>query len=191
MKPMKFKVTSDQQSIDLQNTLFRLGCTWLSTEKNLHHIKASHLFVSSEGALTYTGYRNSSNDKCEPIDTDYFKRHSAEEQNTEKFILDNRVKTPHIHSELMIEYAQDTSIEIEILAPNGRDWVLSTDPSFVKTRKYRKKPKPFYPRFTPDVWGTNKFDPDEVEKILKSFVKSGAMEGYYRAYGVDGLGKQV
>lgn len=191
MKPMKFRVTSDQQSIDLQNTLFRLGCTWLTTQKSLNHVPAAHLFVDDDGSLTYTGYRTPGNRNLESMGADYFKRHNAEEQNTAEFILDNQVKTPHVHSALMIEYAQDTSIEIEVQAPNGRDWVLSTDPTFTKTRKYRKKLKPVYPRFNPEVWGTNKFDPDEVEKILKGFVKSGAMEGYYRAYGVDGLGKQV
>lgn len=188
---MKFAVNSDQQSINLQNALFGIGYTWLTSKNEPIHVSAPYIFAGSDGSLTYIGYRND----CGTDDQDdgYFKRHHSEEQDIEQFILDNQPKTPHVHSALMIEYALDTSIQIQIqaLAGDGNIWIDNDAPSWSPSRKYRKKPVEVYPRYNPEIWGVDKFNPHEVEKILKGFVKSGALENYYRSHGVDGLGKKV
>ena len=51
-----------------------------------------------------------------------------------------RRKNYHPHRDLMIEYANDKTIEIEFLVNDGK-WVRVNDPSFYQKYVYRKKPK--------------------------------------------------
>ena len=50
-----------------------------------------------------------------------------------------RRKNYHPHRDLMIEYANDKTIEIEFRSDG--EWVRTEDPSFYPKYKYRKKPK--------------------------------------------------
>jgi len=52
--------------------------------------------------------------------------------------LEARRNNYHPHRDLMIEYANDKTIEIEYLS-DGK-WVRTVDPSFYPKYKYRKKP---------------------------------------------------
>ena len=53
--------------------------------------------------------------------------------------LEARRKNYHPHRDLMIEYANDKTIEIEVCA-NGK-WNKCSEPSFYSDAEYRKKPK--------------------------------------------------
>lgn len=46
----------------------------------------------------------------------------------------------HVHADLMIKYANDTTTEIEFLTSEG-SWALNSDPSFSPYLEYREKPK--------------------------------------------------
>jgi len=52
-----------------------------------------------------------------------------------------RRKNYHPHRDLMIEYANDKTIEIEFLADRKDEWKNIENPSFLDNEKYRKKPK--------------------------------------------------
>ena len=52
--------------------------------------------------------------------------------------LEARRKNYHQHRDLMIEYANDKTIEIEFRSDG--EWVRTEDPSFYPKYKYRKKP---------------------------------------------------
>lgn len=54
--------------------------------------------------------------------------------------LEARRKNYHPHRDLMIEYANDKTIEIEYLKSDG-SWIKHKEPAFYKDVKYRKKPK--------------------------------------------------
>ena len=47
----------------------------------------------------------------------------------------------HIHHDLMIQYAKDTSIEIEVMETHY-DWGVTIQPAWDIDREYRIKPKP-------------------------------------------------
>ena len=55
--------------------------------------------------------------------------------------LEARRKNYHPHRDLMIEYANDKTIEIEFLADRKDEWKNIENPSFLDNQKYRKKPK--------------------------------------------------
>ena len=55
--------------------------------------------------------------------------------------LEARRKNYHTHRDLMIEYANDKTIEIEFLADRKDEWKNIENPSFLDNEKYRKKPK--------------------------------------------------
>ena len=55
--------------------------------------------------------------------------------------LIDRRKNYHPHRDLMIEYANDKTIEIEFLADRKDEWKNIENPSFLDNEKYRKKPK--------------------------------------------------
>lgn len=53
--------------------------------------------------------------------------------------LQARRNNYHPHRDLMIEYANDKTIEIDFLVNDGK-WVRVNEPSFFQKYKYRKKP---------------------------------------------------
>ena len=55
--------------------------------------------------------------------------------------LEARRKNYHPHRDLMIEYANDKTIEIEYLRDVDGSWIKYREPSFHHDVKYRKKPK--------------------------------------------------
>ena len=55
--------------------------------------------------------------------------------------LEARRKNYHPHRDLMIEYANDKTIEIEFLGDRKDEWKNIENPSFLDNEKYRKKPK--------------------------------------------------
>ena len=55
--------------------------------------------------------------------------------------LESRRKNYHTHRDLMIEYANDKTIEIEYLKDDGSWKKCEGFPSFFECDKYRKKPK--------------------------------------------------
>ena len=55
--------------------------------------------------------------------------------------LQARRNNYHPHRDLMIEYANDKTIEIEFLADRKDEWKNIENPSFLDNDKYRKKPK--------------------------------------------------
>ena len=55
--------------------------------------------------------------------------------------LEARRKNYHPHRDLMIEYANDKTIEIEYLRVVDGSWIKYREPSFHHDVKYRKKPK--------------------------------------------------
>ena len=55
--------------------------------------------------------------------------------------LEARRKNYHPHRDLMIEYANDKTIEIEYLRVVDGSWIKYREPAFYQDVKYRKKPK--------------------------------------------------
>ena len=55
--------------------------------------------------------------------------------------LEERRKNYHPHRDLMIEYANDKTIEIEYLRVVDGSWIKYREPAFYQDVKYRKKPK--------------------------------------------------
>ena len=55
--------------------------------------------------------------------------------------LQARRKNYHPHRDLMIEYANDKTIEIEYLRVVDGSWIKYREPAFYQDVKYRKKPK--------------------------------------------------
>ena len=55
--------------------------------------------------------------------------------------LQARRKNYHPHRDLMIELANDKTIEIEFLGDRKDEWKNIENPSFLDNEKYRKKPK--------------------------------------------------
>lgn len=55
--------------------------------------------------------------------------------------LEARREKYHPHRDLMIEYANDKTIEIEFLGDRKDEWKNIENPSFLDNEKYRKKPK--------------------------------------------------
>jgi hypothetical protein len=55
--------------------------------------------------------------------------------------LEDRRRNYHPNRDLMIEYANDKTIEIETYQSNIERWVECKEPSFYHSVKYRKKPK--------------------------------------------------
>ena len=55
--------------------------------------------------------------------------------------LEARRKNYHPHRDLMIEYANDKTIEIEFLGDRKDEWKNIENPSFFQDEQYRKKPK--------------------------------------------------
>ena len=55
--------------------------------------------------------------------------------------LEARRKNYHPHRDLMIEYANDNTIEIEYLRVVDGSWIKYREPAFYQDVKYRKKPK--------------------------------------------------
>ena len=54
--------------------------------------------------------------------------------------LEDRRRNYHQHRDLMIEYANDKTIEIEFLGDRKDEWKNIENPSFLDNEKYRKKP---------------------------------------------------
>ena len=55
--------------------------------------------------------------------------------------LEARREKYHPHRDLMIEYANDKTIEIEYLRGDDGAWIKYKEPAFYEDVKYRKKPK--------------------------------------------------
>lgn len=133
MKDLNYKLkVTPEQSAQIQKALFENGCKWANGSKEVRLTKKPYLIIENN-EITFMDIEGQ-----EDFNDYYLPEITSDE--LLKLLNDKPETKRHKYADLIIQWANDTSLEIELLIAQGQ-WIRTENPCWSAGVEYRIKPK--------------------------------------------------
>lgn len=124
---MKFSVSSQEQSKQLQEVLFKIGYKWQGDfSQKVQLTDKKFIYAAKGGDLTWG------------MQPSFFADMEKKEVDTNKFITEHNEMIPHVHKDLIIAWANGAKIQQSC----DGEWHDIENPRWTPFTQYRIKPEP-------------------------------------------------